>query len=121
MGQKVNPNGYRYGINKNWQSRWVAKDNIQQAHWLFEDDKIRKMLFKTLKEAQIDNIQIERDQKSITLFIYCGQPALIIGKEQEGIKKLSLAINKIVGRKIKVNINALQYNNVCWSARVVAR
>ena len=121
MGQKVNPNGYRYGINKNWQSRWVAKDNIQMARWLFEDDKIRKMIIKDCKEAQVDRIEIERSQKSIDLFIYCGQPALIIGKEQEGLKKLELAINKIVGRKIKVHINVLQYNNVCWSARVIAR
>ena len=71
------------------------------------------MLFKTLKEAQIDHVEIERSQKTIDLFIYCGQPALIIGKEQEGLKKLTLAINKIVGRKIKVNINVIQYNNVC--------
>ena len=121
MGQKVNPNGYRYGVNKNWQSRWVAKDNIQMAHWLNEDDKIRKMIFKNLKEAQIDHIEIERGQKNIDLFIYCGQQAVIIGKEQEGLKKLELAINQIVGRKIKVHVNVIQYNNVCWSARVIAR
>ena len=25
MGQKVNPNGLRLGINKTWSSRWYAK------------------------------------------------------------------------------------------------
>ena len=24
MGQKVNPNGLRIGINKDWQSKWYA-------------------------------------------------------------------------------------------------
>ena len=27
MGQKVNPNGLRVGVIKNWDSRWFAKDN----------------------------------------------------------------------------------------------
>jgi ribosomal protein S3 len=30
-------------------------------------------------------------------------------------------INKIVGRKIKVNANILAHENVSWSARIVAR
>ena len=28
MGQKVNPNGLRVGVIKNWDSRWFAKDNV---------------------------------------------------------------------------------------------
>ena len=24
MGQKVNPNGFRIGVNKDWNSTWVA-------------------------------------------------------------------------------------------------
>ena len=24
MGQKVNPHGFRVGINKNWDSNWIA-------------------------------------------------------------------------------------------------
>lgn len=121
MGQKVNPNGYRYGINKNWQSRWVSLDNKQTAMWLLQDDKIRKYIFKNYKNAQIDHIEIERTQNSIDLFIYCGQTGLILGKENENLKKLSFQIGKIVGRKIKVNINAIRHNNVAWSARVIAR
>ena len=25
MGQKVNPNGLRLGVNKDWQSKWYAE------------------------------------------------------------------------------------------------
>ncbi len=121
MGQKVNPNGYRYGINKNWQSRWIAKDNTQMASWLLEDDKIRKLIFKNYHNAQVDRVEIERTQLSINIFIYCGQPGIILGKESTEVKALALNVNKIVGRKIKVNINVLQYENVAWSARVIAR
>ena len=121
MGQKINPNGYRYGINKNWQSRWIAKDAVQTGQWLFEDDKVRKYFFKNYPLAQIDRIEIERTQSSFDLFVYCGQPGVIIGKDGENLKKLVLDINKIVGRKIKVNPNILQYANTAWSARVIAR
>ena len=27
MGQKVNPNGLRLGVNKDWQSKWYAKSD----------------------------------------------------------------------------------------------
>ena len=121
MGQKINPNGFRFGVNKNWQSRWIANSDAQMAEWLVQDDKIRKMFYKDYKNSQIDRIEIERTVKTIDLFIYCGQPGVIIGKDGENIKKLTLAINKIVGRQIKVNINAILYENVAWSARVIAR
>ena len=40
MGQKVNPNGLRLGINKTWSSRWYAKKNYVKL--LHEDLKIEK-------------------------------------------------------------------------------
>ena len=29
MGQKVNPNGFRFGIHRNWNSRWFADEKIK--------------------------------------------------------------------------------------------
>ena len=43
MGQKVNPNGLRVGVIKNWDSRWFAKDNVF-GDLLVEDYNIRKYL-----------------------------------------------------------------------------
>ena len=37
MGQKINPNGLRLGINKTWSSRWYAKKDY--AKFLHEDLK----------------------------------------------------------------------------------
>ena len=50
MGSKVNPNGLRFGINKNWRSRWIPKDNNQMGQWLVEDDKIRTSLVAKYKK-----------------------------------------------------------------------
>ena len=47
MGQKVNPNGLRVGVIKNWDSRWFAKDNVF-GDLLVEDYEIRKDLKKRL-------------------------------------------------------------------------
>lgn len=121
MAQKINPNGLRYGINKNWNSRWIAKDNKQMASWLVEDEKIRKYLLSAYKQAQIVNIEIERTQKNVDVFVSCGQPGLIIGKEGANIPAVIKEVNKIVGRKIKVNVNVIAHINPATSARVIAR
>ena len=121
MGQKVNPNGLRIGINKDWQSRWVAADNKQTAKWLVEDDKIRTLLIKENALAQISNVEIERTQSSITVFAYSAQPGYLLGKDGETVNKIKKEINKIVGKNIKVNLNVITVNNPLFSARIVAR
>lgn len=121
MGSKVNPNGLRYGINKEWQSRWVAKDSIQAATWLVQDDKIRNHFFKKYPFAKIDRVEIERDQTSITLYVYCVQPGVIFGTENSELKKAILATNKIVGRNVKVRINIINVDTPELSARIIAR
>ena len=69
------------------------------------------MSCKTYHQAQIDRVEIERTQAKLDIFIYCGQPGLITGKENAELTKLALAINKIAGRKLKVNINVIPYAN----------
>ena len=108
MGQKINPNGYRYGINKNWQSRWIAKDAIQTGQWLNEDDKVRKYLFNTYRTSQIDRVEIERTQSTIDLFVYCGQPGIILGKDGENLKKATEDLRNVfyeVSAKLYQNAN----------------
>lgn len=59
MGQKVNPNGFRVGVNKPWKSVWYAnkKEYRQQ---LLEDIKIRQYLKEKLMQAGLSRISIER-------------------------------------------------------------
>ena len=57
MGQKVNPIGLRLGINRTWDSRWVAT-KTEYATLLHEDLRIRAMLMKMLKQAAISKIVI---------------------------------------------------------------
>ena len=59
MGQKVNPIGLRLGINRTWDSRWFAGKN-EYGKLLHEDIAIRAALMKTLKQAAVSKIIIER-------------------------------------------------------------
>ena len=73
MGQKVNPNGLRVGVIKNWDSRWFAKDNVF-GDLLVEDYKIRKDLKKRLYDAGVPAIEIERKNDEIKIMIQCARP-----------------------------------------------
>ena len=68
MGQKVNPNGFRLGINKTWSSRWYSKANY--AKLLHEDLEIKKYVQEKLVSASISKIIIERAAKKLRLTIY---------------------------------------------------
>lgn len=119
MGQKVNSNGLRYGIYKEWESRWISNDNKQTAQWLVQDDKIRTYFITKWKVAGISRVQIERKAFDIVLFINTTQPGLF--GDAETIKKITLDINKIVGRKYKIVMNFLPIANTYVNARLVAR
>ena len=45
MGQKVNPVGFRLGINRGWDSVWYAKKK-DFGNYLIEDYKIRNYIKK---------------------------------------------------------------------------
>ncbi|MGL5630298.1 MAG: 30S ribosomal protein S3 [Mycoplasmoidaceae bacterium] len=121
MGQKVNSNGLRFGINRNWQSRWIASSNYQTSKWLIEDDKIRNYIFSKYNKAEIDSIHIERLQDRIELFIYAVQTGYFFGREGKEEDKLKKEINKIVGRNIKVFFKVIQIENKMLSAKIMAR
>ncbi len=119
MGQKVNSNGLRYGIYKEWQSRWIASSNKEMALWLVQDDKIRKFFFNKYKTAEINNIEIERNKKDVVLFIHAAQPGIIL--EPEVQKKIIVEIAKIIGRQFKVILNVIAIPNTYVNARILAR
>lgn len=125
MGQKVNSNGLRYGINKNWQSRWVAKTDKEMGDWLVQDEQIRKFFFKKYHDANISNIEIERGEKQgkkwIEIFVYASQVILVIGQKGASIPNIVKEINKIVGRNIKVDVTVNEIGNPALSARLIAR
>ncbi len=102
MGQKVNPVGYRLGVNKDWESRWYADKDF--AVKLNNDLKIRKYIDKNLKEAAIAKTIIERRKDKVEITLYTAKPGVIIGRGGEDIEKLRKKIGKLVKEEIYINI-----------------
>ena len=116
MGQKVNPIGYRLGVNKDWQSRWYAKKDYSQN--LINDIKIREFVEKNLKEAAIASVIIERKKDRCDVTIYTAKPGVIIGRGGEDIEKLRKKIAALVGEEIFINI--VEEKNPDLNAQLVA-
>ena len=102
MGQKVNPIGYRLGVNKDWESKWYSKKDY--AKYLNNDIKIREYLEKNLKDAAIASVIIERKKDRCDVTIYTAKPGVIIGRGGEDIEKLRNKLKKLVGEEIYINI-----------------
>ncbi len=103
MGQKVNPIGYRLGINKDWQSKWYANKN-EFGSFLNKDLKIRKYLNSHLKDAAVSSIIIERKKNRCEITINTAKPGVIIGRGGEDIDKLRKALSKLVNEEVYVSI-----------------
>ena len=103
MGQKVNPHGFRVGVIKDWDSRWYAR-NEKVGDLIVEDKKIRDYLKKTLYGAGVPKIEIERTADSVVVYLHCARPGMVIGKGGEQIEQYRLAVEKLIGKKVKLNI-----------------
>lgn len=103
MGQKVNPIGLRLGINRTWDSRWVAGKN-EFSTLLHEDIKIRASLMKLLKQAAVAKIVIERPHKKCRVTIYSARPGVVIGKKGADIEKLRASVGKMTKSEVVLNI-----------------
>ena len=117
MGQKVNPHGLRVGVIKDWDSRWYASDE-KVGDLIVEDQKIRKYLKKTLYGAGVPKIEIERSNDMVTIFLHCARPGVVIGKGGEQIEQYRLAVEKLIGKKVKLNI--VEVRNPDMNAQLVA-
>ena len=117
MGQKVNPNGLRIGIIKDWSSKWYA-DKKQFSDYLIEDHTLRVFLKNNLKAAGIPKIDIERKGKEIKINIYTAKPGMIIGKGGAAIDELKKKLDKLIGKTTTINI--VEVKDVDMSAQLVA-
>jgi small subunit ribosomal protein S3 len=103
MGKKINPIGFRLGINRTWDSRWYA-DQGEYGDLLHEDMKIREYLVKELKQAGVSKVVIERPHKKCRVSIHTARPGLIIGKKGADIEKLRKKLSEMTNSETHLNI-----------------
>lgn len=102
MGQKVNPNGLRLGINKYWQSRWFSTRDYSRL--LYEDIRIREIIEDQLSNAGIAKVEIERTAEEVKVDVHTSKPGMVIGKRGATINDIRDMIGKEIGRVVQLNI-----------------
>ena len=117
MGQKVNPNGLRLGINKDWEAKWYSNKK-DFAKCLEKDIKIRKYLENNVKNAGIAKVEIERNAKRCEVTVHTSKPGVMIGKGGEEIEKLKKTLSKIADENVQISI--VDIKKVDLNAQLVA-
>ena len=107
MGQKVNPVGFRLGINRGWDSVWFSKKR-DYGKLLIEDFKIRQHIKKTVVNSGVSQVIIERTSKKCIVSIYTSRPGFVIGKKGSDIEKIKKELSKISTTEVSLNIKEVK-------------
>ena len=107
MGQKVHPNGYRLAVIEPWRSRWCASKK-DFGRLLYEDEMIRRHIFKEYKAAGVSRIEIERTGEAVNVIVYTARPGVMVGRKgvrvdqlKETLKGITVMTCHLTVREIK--------------------
>ncbi|MBN1778985.1 MAG: 30S ribosomal protein S3 [Candidatus Buchananbacteria bacterium] len=119
MGQKVHPKIFRIGNLYTWNSKWYAGKNY--AQFLKQDVLVRKFLIKSLRDAGVEKVEIERSAANINVVIYAAKPGIIIGRGGQGVEDLKKKLKKqFLEPKTNLNITIQEVKEPNMSAQLVA-
>jgi small subunit ribosomal protein S3 len=107
MGRKVNPIGFRLGINKTWEGRWYAegREYVDQLH---QDFALRDLVRKEASRAGVSRIEIERFPGKVKIVVNTAKPGVLIGRKGESVKNLRQHLEAMVGKKIDLEIKEIK-------------
>ena len=107
MGQKVNPIGFRLGVNRGWDSVWYAKKK-DFGNYLIEDYKIRAYIKKNVVNSGVSKVMIERTTNKCFVTIYTSRPGFVIGKKGGDIDKIKNNLSKFTSNEVTLNIKEIK-------------
>ena len=107
MGQKVNPVGFRVGVNHAWGSRWFAPKKTF-GEYLVEDQKIRDLCKKKLYEAGISRILIERYANRVRVTLFSARPGVILGRKGGDVESVRDELEKLTKKEVYLEVKGVQ-------------
>lgn len=120
MGHKITPTGLRIGINQNWRSQWIAKKH-ELPLWMEEDYKVRKLLMSKLYNAGISEIELRRENNTMSILIHSSRLGLILGQKGKNLERISLLVKKTLGRRdYVIKIEVIEERNPAINAQILA-
>ena len=107
MGQKVQPNGLRLGIIRDWNARWYAGKH-DYAKNLAQDMQVRNYMKKRLANAAVSRITIERPAQNINITVHTARPGIVIGKKGEDIDRIRRDISRMTSLPVQVSVEEIR-------------
>ena len=117
MGPKIHQVGFRLKINRDWSARWFAEGD-RYREMLQEDFEIRRFVEKEAQRAGISAVDIERYPNQVQVTLFTAKPGIVIGRKGESVKKLRQGLEKLTGKKVKVEVEEIEKPDL--DARLVA-
>ncbi len=111
MGNKINPLGFRLGVNKTSSARWYANTK-SYPKLLQEDEAIRAAITEDVGRAGISRIDIERAAHNVNVTIHTAKPGVVIGRGGESIKALRAKLDGVVDGTVAVNVQEVGNPNI---------
>ena len=118
MGRKIHPYGFRVGVTKDWQSKWYAR-HTQYAALALEDVRLRDLIMKTLPEAGVSKIMIDRNANQVTMTLHTAKPGIVIGRGGQNAEQLRALLQRSTDKRIRLNIEEIRVPEM--DAYLVAR
>jgi len=120
VGNKINPTGFRLGINPNidHRSKWYA--DKQYGELLLEDLKVRSYINAGLGHAGISRIDIERKGDRLQVDIHTARPGIVIGRKGSEVDRIRDDLKKLTG-KDNIQLNVHEIKNPDLEAPLVAQ
>lgn len=85
-----------------------------------EDFNIRKYVEKTLSNAGIADVRIERKADQIDLEVRTARPGVVVGRGGSGIEQLRLGLQQELGSERPIRINVVEVARVDAEASLIA-
>jgi small subunit ribosomal protein S3 len=111
VGNKINPLGFRLGVNKTSSARWYAGTKTYPK-LLQEDEAIRAAIVSDVGRAGISRIDIERAAHNVNVTITTAKPGVVIGRGGESIKALRTKLDGVVDGTVSVNVQEVGNPNI---------
>lgn len=119
--------GFRLGVTKFWDSRWIFSDKKVFRDTLLSDVKIRRGIMDKFAFAIVTKVEIERSINKVIIIIHAVKPGMIIGRGGKGLEDVkkyvtdSLQNKKATDQKLKIEFHVEHVKKPYLNAYYVAQ
>src|SRR6266508_3272731 len=112
MGHKIHPTGFRIGVIYDWQAKWFADKHY--AELVHEDIRIRNLITRTLGDAGISKVDIDRNANQVSVTIHTAKHVIVIGRGGQKVEDLRNRLEKLASegdgppKRVRVNIQEIR-------------